>query len=84
MVYALGFIQHLISMKEEELLNIIQEVLRGVVIAMVAIDPHKLPDVAQLLMASAAIEEIDPKARQMLADLAAGLELLASAHVRRN
>jgi hypothetical protein len=66
------------SMSNEEMLNIIQEVLRGIVIGMVALDPKKLPDVAQLLRACAAREEIDPVARHMLEDLAKGLELLGS------
>jgi hypothetical protein len=65
-------------MSNEEMLNIIQEVLRGVVIGMVALDPKKLPDVAQLLRACAAREEIDPVSRHMLADLATGLELLGA------
>jgi len=65
-------------MSNEEMLNIIQEVLRGIVIGMVALDPRKLPDVAQLLRACAAREEIDPVSRHMLDDLAKGLELLGS------
>jgi hypothetical protein len=51
---------------------------------MTAIDPLKLPDVARLLEACAAREELDPISQKMLADLAAGLTLLGSAQVKRN
>jgi|GEM_PF-6314028 hypothetical protein len=49
-----------------------------------AIDPIKLPDVARLLEACAAREELDPISQKMLADLAAGLTLLGSAQVKSN
>jgi len=71
-------------MQDYEILNIIQEVFRGIVISMTAIDPIKLPDVARLLEACAAREELDPISQKMLADLAAGLTLLGSAQVKSN
>jgi hypothetical protein len=71
-------------MKEEELLNIIQPVLRGIVLAIVSTDPGKLAVVSKTLLAVSNIQPIDERSRQMLADLAAGLEMIAAVDVRKS
>lgn len=71
-------------MINEESLNIVQQVFRGVIIATGATNPEKLNSMINALMACAASPGTDETARQMLADLAAGLEIFAQADIRPN
>lgn len=68
-------------MNQEQLdtVNLVQEVLRGVLISMCAINPAGLPAVARGLRASASRPGASPMAARMLADLATGLEMIESA-----
>jgi hypothetical protein len=73
-------------MNQEQLdtVNLVQEVLRGVLISVCAINPAGLPAVARGLRASAQRPGASPMAATMLADLASGLEMIESAQQRKN
>ena len=64
---------------QAELLNIIQQVLRGVVTAAGALHPERIAELSTTLAAFANNQDIDPTARAMLHDLAQGPGMLASA-----
>jgi hypothetical protein len=66
-----------------EVLNLVQEVLRGVVISTMAVNPEALPRVAQGLRATASRPGASPMAAKMLEDLATGLEMIESARSRK-
>lgn len=65
--------------EQAELLNIIQQVLRGVVTAAGALNPDRTAELSATLAAFASNSDIDPTARAMLQDLAQGPGMLASA-----
>jgi len=71
-------------MKEEELLNIIQPVFRGIVLSMLVIAPDKVSDLSKTLLGVASIPTIDERSRQMLADLASCLEMISAAETPKN
>ncbi len=71
-------------MKDEQLINLMQQVFRGVIVATSVANPEKMPLMINGLMACAASPGTDETARQMLADLAAGLEIFARADIRPN
>ena len=60
-------------------LNIVQEVLRGVVIAAGALAPERTAEMTSTLAAFANRPGADPVARTMLLDLAEGLGMLSNA-----
>ena len=64
---------------QAELLNIIQQVLRGVVTAAGALHPDRTAELSATLAAFASNPDIDPTARAMLDDLAQGPGMLARA-----
>lgn len=64
-------------------LNTVQEVLRGMLLAIGTISPPALPGIAQGLRASSMHPGASPMASTMLADLASGMEMLASARQRK-
>lgn len=68
---------------EKELLNIVQQVLRNLMLALAAGNKADLGDIGAVLEASAANRALDPMARQMLADLAAGATGLHAAGLRK-
>lgn len=68
---------------ELELLNIIQQVLRHVLLALAAGNRANLEDIGTVLEAAAANGALHPMARQMLTDLAAGAITLHAAGIRR-
>ena len=72
-------------MKQDQLdvINIVQEVLRCVVISTCAVNPDAVPRVSKALRASASRPDASPMAARMLEDLATGLEMIESAKARR-
>jgi len=66
-----------------EILNIVQQVLRHLMLALAAGNKSNLGDIGQVLEAAAANGALDPMARQMLADLAAGATGLHAAGIRK-
>lgn len=68
---------------EVELLNVVQQVLRHVLLALAAGNRANLKDVGTVLDAAAANGALHPMARQMLSDLAAGANTLRAAGIRR-
>jgi len=68
---------------EVELLNVVQQVLRHVLLALAAGNRANLGDVGTVLDAAAANGALHPMARQMLSDLAAGANTLHAAGIRR-
>ena len=66
-----------------EVLNIVQQVLRHFMLSLAAGSKANLGDVGAVLEAGAAVDTLDPMARQMLADLAAGVITLHNAGVRK-
>lgn len=69
---------------QAELLNIIQQVLRGVVTAAGALHPDQIGQMSSTLAAFASHPDIDPKARAMLQDLAQGPGMIAAAQSPRH
>lgn len=71
-------------MTEEQLevLNITQEVLRGLTTTLLALNPEALPRIASGLGAFAGAPGLSPIARSMLQDLAAGVALIERAGKR--
>lgn len=61
-----------------EVLNVTQEVLRGVVMAFIALQPEKTAELSAMLAASAHHPQISPMAQAMLANLAQGPAMFAS------
>ena len=57
-------------------LNITQQVLRSVLVALAAQHPAAMPHVAHALRAASLQPALEPIARQMLGDLADGLDML--------
>ncbi len=66
-----------------EVLNIVQQVLRHMLLALAAGNKANLGDIGAVLEAAATNGAIDPMARQMLADLAAGATGLHAAGIRK-
>jgi hypothetical protein len=60
-------------------LNITQQVLRHVLVAVAAAHPGQTAVLATTLAAASGNRSLDPLAQQMLGDLAEGLGMLASA-----
>ncbi|HEU4589412.1 MAG TPA: hypothetical protein VFS13_00775 [Steroidobacteraceae bacterium] len=67
-----------------ETLNITQQVLRNVVIALCAEMRADMSRVSAVLAAAGAQESLEPAAQRMLTDLAEGLAMLGGAGTRRN
>lgn len=65
--------------EQAEVLNIIQEVLRGVVVATGALQPDRIGEMSAILAAFATQQSINPTSRAMLLDLAQGPGMLAKA-----
>ena len=66
-----------------EVLNIVQQVLRQFMLSLAAGNKANLGDIGNVLEASAAIETLEPMARQMLSDLAAGAIAFHNAGIRK-
>lgn len=66
-----------------EVLNITQQVLRHLMLALAAGNKSNLGDIGNVLEAAATNDALDPMARQMLADLAAGVTGLHAAGIRK-
>ena len=66
------------NQEQIDVINITQEVMRSVVLSLLALNPDAMPTVAKGLLGSAQNPQLSPMARQMLEDLAAGVEMLAS------
>lgn len=66
-----------------QVLNITQQVLRGMLISLAAGNKSNLGDIGNALEAFAANDALDPMAKQMLADLASGATGLYSAGIRK-
>lgn len=62
-----------------ETLNIVQQVLRGVVVSLAVSQRIDMPRCASSLQAFAAGKDLDPMAVQMLLDLAQGLDMIGKA-----
>lgn len=62
-----------------EVLNVMQQVLRHVLISVAASDPSKTEVIATMLSAAATNSRIEPQSRVMLLDLAEGMNVIASA-----
>ncbi|TXH38840.1 MAG: hypothetical protein E6Q94_01705 [Burkholderiaceae bacterium] len=62
---------------QAEVLNIVQEVLRGVVIATGALNPDRIAEMSATLAAFAGQQDMDPRSQAMLQDLAQGPAMLA-------
>jgi hypothetical protein len=71
------------NQEQIDIVNLVQEVLRGVLVSACALNPDALPRVAQGLRAAATRPGASPMAAHMLADLATGLEMLESAQRRK-
>lgn len=71
------------NQQQIDVINLVQEVLRAVVISTCAINRDAMPAIAKALSASASNPGASPMAAKMLADLAAGMEMLESAKVRK-
>lgn len=59
--------------------DVVQQVLRGLTLALAAASRANLGDLAHLLQAAAIVESLDPQARTMLLDLAEGPSTIAAA-----
>lgn len=68
---------------ELEALNIIQQVLRPLMLALAASHQADLGKLGAVLEAAAGNESLEPMARQMLADLASGAIGLHAAGIRK-
>lgn len=66
-----------------ETLNIVQQVLRHLMLALAAGNKASLNDIGTVLEAAAANGALDPMARKMLADLAAGATGLHASGIRK-
>lgn len=76
----INFIRGLLMKKDQaEVLNIVQQVLRHVLISVAATDPTKTEVLSTTLAAAATNTAIDPQARLMLLDLCDGVTMLSSA-----
>ena len=62
-----------------EVLNVMQQVLRHVLISIAATDPTKTEVLANALSAAATNVRIEPQSRVMLLDLADGMNMISSA-----
>lgn len=71
-------------MKEEELLNIIQPVFRGIVLSMLVIAPDKIRHISQSLLGVSATPSLDERSRRMLVDLSQCLEKIADAETPKH
>lgn len=67
-----------------ETLNVTQQVLRHLMLSLAGACQADLGKLGALLEAGASNERLDPLARQMLADLAAGATGLHAAGIRKN
>lgn len=67
-------------MKKEqiEVLNIVQQVLKSVLVSITATDPTKTEVLSTTLAAAAANPRLEPMSRQMLHDLSEGMTVLSS------
>lgn len=68
-------------MNEEQLdvLNTVQDVLKGLVVAVGTLQPHRTAEFATILQAFAQQQDMNHVSRTMLLDLAHGLDLVAQA-----
>lgn len=66
-----------------EVLNIVQEVLRGAIIALAVANKSNLGDLSRALHAAAANGALDPASAHMLADLAMGAHVMHSGGIRK-
>lgn len=71
------------NQNELDILNITQQVLRHLMLSLAGASKANLGDLGELLAASSGIEQLDPMARTMLADLAAGATGLHAAGMRK-
>ena len=62
-----------------EVLNVIQQVLRHVLISVAATDPTKTAALGAMLSAAATNSQIEPQSRLMLLDLAEGMNVISAA-----
>lgn len=69
--------------EQAEVLNIVQEVLRGVVISVGAVAPEKLAELSASLQAFASAPGISPTSAGMLKDLAEGPGMFATLGQKR-
>ena len=69
--------------RDIELLTVVQQVLRQLMLSLAASTKANLGDLGEVLEASATIQTLEPMARQMLADLAAGAISLHNAGIRK-
>lgn len=69
--------------ENQEVLNIVQQVLRNLMVALAAGNKSNLADISAVLHASAENESLDPMARSMLVDLGDGAAALHAAGIRK-
>ncbi|HWH75057.1 MAG TPA: hypothetical protein VNV16_12420 [Methylibium sp.] len=67
-----------------EVLNIIQETLRGMTVGLLAMQPTQAARVSAAMQAFAEADGISPEASAMLLNLAEGVAVLAAAQAPRN
>lgn len=65
--------------EQAEVLNIVQQVLRGVVTSCGAVAPDRIGELSASLAAHSQAPGLEPAARQMLQDLALGPGMIAAA-----
>lgn len=73
----------LMNESEIEILNITQQVLRQLMLALAAANKSDLAVIGGLLEDAANMTTLDPMARHMLADLAAGATMLHGAGISK-
>jgi hypothetical protein len=71
------------TQNELDILNITQQVFRHLMLALAAGSKADLGVIGSVLESSASNEALDPMARQMLADLAAGATGIHAAGIRK-
>lgn len=67
-----------------ETLNAVQQVLRALMLALAGSCKANLGDLGAVLEAAALNDKLEPVARQMIADLAAGATATHAAGIRKN
>lgn len=65
--------------EQMEVLNITQEVLKALTTTLLALNPEAIPRIAPALRAFANAADTSPMAKQMLGQLAQGVEVIAAA-----
>lgn len=71
-------------MERAEGLDIVQQVLRGLLVSIVATRREDAALIASSLQAFASNPQLESEARVMLSDLALGLDMIASANSKRS